>query len=63
MGPKKVRDLFEKAKLEAPSIIYIDELDAFGSRSHGGGLHENANSEKNSTINQVLSELDGFDSN
>ena len=54
MGPKKIRDLFEKAKSSSPSIIYIDEIDAIGSRVHGG-LFENSNSEKNSTINQLLS--------
>jgi cell division protease FtsH len=61
MGPKKIRDLFSKAKQSAPSIIYIDEIDAIGKRNNGG-LFESSNSEKNSTINQLLSEMDGFDS-
>ena len=55
MGPKKVRNIFEKAKSNAPSVIFIDELDAFGSRSSEFSFMDNGNSEKNSTINQMLS--------
>lgn len=62
MGPKKVRDLFTKARETAPSVIFIDELDALGSRTNENSfMIESANSEKNSTINQILSELDGFE--
>lgn len=61
MGPKKVRDLFAKAKETAPCVIFIDELDALGSRGNENSImFESANSEKNSTINQILTEIDGF---
>src|SRR5882762_8959015 len=61
VGAARVRDLFEQAKQKAPCIIFIDELDALG-RARGsypwGGGHD----EKEQTLNQLLSELDGFDS-
>ncbi|KAG8347925.1 zinc metallopeptidase [Trypanosoma vivax] len=59
-GPKRVRELFEEARSAAPSIIFIDELDAIGSRSgkQGGSV----SSEENRTINQLLAELDGLSS-
>jgi cell division protease FtsH len=59
VGAARVRDLFEQARLQAPAIIFIDEIDALG-RARGvyGGGHD----EKEQTLNQLLAELDGFDS-
>lgn len=62
VGPKRVKDLFKKAKQSAPSIIYIDEIDAIGNRKSFGMFNDGAGSEKNSTVNQLLSEMDGFSS-
>jgi cell division protease FtsH len=60
VGAARVRDLFEQARKAAPCIIFIDELDALGrSRSAGGGV--GGYDEKEQTLNQLLSELDGFD--
>ena len=59
VGAGRVRDLFKKAKEHAPSIIFIDELDAVG-RQRGAGLG-NANDEREQTLNQILVEMDGFD--
>ncbi|ALC16425.1 ATP-dependent metalloprotease FtsH [Desulfuromonas soudanensis] len=59
VGASRVRDLFESAKKSAPSIIFIDELDAVG-RARGTGLG-GGNDEREQTLNQLLSELDGFD--
>ena len=60
MGASRVRDLFKQAKEAAPSIIFIDELDAIGrsrqSSSYGGG-----NDEREQTLNQILTEMDGFE--
>lgn len=60
VGAARVRDLFEQAKSKAPCIIFIDELDALGKVRVSGGLH--GNDEKEQTLNQLLAELDGFDS-
>lgn len=60
VGASRVRDLFENAKKSAPAIIFIDELDAVG-RSRGTGLG-GGNDEREQTLNQLLSELDGFES-
>ncbi|CCW61227.1 unnamed protein product [Phytomonas sp. EM1] len=57
-GPKRVRELFAEAREAAPSIIFIDELDAIGSR--GGKAGGSVSSEENRTINQLLAELDGL---
>ena len=58
VGAKRVRTLFEKAKKDAPSIIFIDEIDAIGTRRNS-----ESNNEKDQTLNQLLVELDGFTSN
>lgn len=60
VGAARVRDLFEQAKQHSPCIIFIDELDALGkARGFGGNL--SGNDEKEQTLNQLLTELDGFD--
>ncbi|KAH7731277.1 ATP-dependent zinc metalloprotease YME1 isoform X1 [Aphelenchoides avenae] len=58
-GARRVRDLFERAKAKAPCIIFIDEIDSVGSKRVSNGLHPYANQ----TINQLLSEMDGFTRN
>ncbi len=62
VGASRVRDLFKKAKEKAPSIIFIDEIDAVG-KARGGSIAFNTNDERESTLNQLLSEMDGFDEN
>jgi len=61
VGAARVRDLFEQARQKAPAIIFIDELDALG-RARGTFQGMGGNDEKEQTLNQLLSELDGFDS-
>ena len=60
MGAAKVRDLFDHAKKKAPCIIFIDEIDAIGKKRGAGGL--GGNDEREQTLNQLLTEMDGFDS-
>ncbi len=60
VGAARVRDLFEQARQKAPAIIFIDELDALG-RARGAYQGMGGNDEKEQTLNQLLSELDGFD--
>jgi len=60
VGAARVRDLFEQARKAAPAIIFIDELDALG-RARGAGNIQGGNDEREQTLNQLLSELDGFD--
>jgi cell division protease FtsH len=60
VGASRVRDLFAQAKAAAPSIIFVDEIDAIG-RSRGGGVFSGANDEREQTLNQILTEMDGFD--
>ncbi|OLZ63130.1 cell division protein FtsH [Streptomyces sp. IMTB 2501] len=60
VGASRVRDLFGEARKRAPSIIFIDEIDALGSR-RGGGARLGGNDEREQTLNQLLSEMDGFD--
>jgi hypothetical protein len=60
VGAARVRDLFEQARQSAPCIIFIDELDALG-RARGAGPMMGGHDEKDQTLNQLLSELDGFD--
>ena len=57
LGAARIRKLFEQARKNAPSIVFIDELDAVGTARTGGGL----NREQDQTLNQLLVELDGFD--
>jgi cell division protease FtsH len=61
VGAARVRDLFEQARKKAPCIIFIDELDALGRARQVGGFSA-GNDEKEQTLNQLLAELDGFDS-
>ncbi len=62
VGASRVRDLFSKAKKQAPCIVFIDELDAIG-KSRGGGTANGGNDEREQTLNQLLTEMDGFDGN
>jgi cell division protease FtsH len=59
VGASRVRDLFEQAKADAPAIIFIDELDAIG-RVRGAGTMGGSNDEREQTLNQILTEMDGF---
>jgi cell division protease FtsH len=59
VGASRVRDLFETAKTNAPAIIFIDELDAIG-RARGGSLSVGGHDEREQTLNQILTEMDGF---
>ena len=58
-GAAKVRDLFKQAKEKAPCIVFIDEIDTVGKKRDGGGL--SGNDEREQTLNQLLTEMDGFD--
>src|SRR5439155_7806493 len=61
VGASRVRDLFEQARKDQPAIVFIDELDAIG-RSRGGAVFGGgANDEREQTLNQILTEMDGFD--
>ena len=62
VGASRVRDLFEQAKHDAPAIIFVDELDAIG-RTRGSGGLRGANDEREQTLNQILTEMDGFTGN
>ena len=63
IGAARVRDLFAKAKAAAPAIVFIDELDAIGrSRTSGVAGFSGGNDEREQTLNQILTEMDGFDS-
>ena len=61
MGASKVRDLFNQAKEKAPCIVFIDEIDAIGQKRSGGQY--GGNDEREQTLNQLLTEMDGFDDN
>jgi cell division protease FtsH len=63
VGAARVRDLFAKAKEAAPSIIFIDELDAIGRSRQGASSLGGANDEREQTLDQILTEMDGFESN
>ncbi|MDR2389888.1 MAG: ATP-dependent zinc metalloprotease FtsH [Tannerellaceae bacterium] len=62
VGASRVRDLFRQAKDKAPCIVFIDEIDAVG-RARGKNLNMNSNDERENTLNQLLTEMDGFGSN
>jgi cell division protease FtsH len=62
VGASRVRDLFRQAKEKAPCIVFIDEIDAVG-RARGKNVNVGANDERESTLNQLLTEMDGFGSN
>ena len=61
VGPSRVRDLFKEARANAPCIVFIDEIDAVG-RQRGKGGFSGSNDERENTLNQLLVEMDGFDS-
>lgn len=61
MGASKVRDLFRQAKEKAPCIVFIDEIDAIGQKRHSGNV--GGNDEREQTLNQLLTEMDGFEEN
>jgi cell division protease FtsH len=63
VGAARVRDLFEQAKRQAPSIVFIDELDALGKSRAATGSQMGGNDEREQTLNQLLSEMDGFEPN
>ena len=62
VGASRVRDLFQQAKTKAPCIIFIDEIDAIG-RARGKNLNMGGNDERENTLNQLLTEMDGFGTN
>ena len=62
MGASKVRDLFKQAKEKAPCIVFIDEIDAIG-KKRDGGKFGGGNDEREQTLNQLLTEMDGFEGN
>ena len=62
IGASRVRDLFQQAKEASPAIIFIDELDAIGRARGGGGASLGGHDEREQTLNQILTEMDGFDS-
>ena len=62
VGASRVRDLFKQAKAKAPCIVFIDEIDAIG-RARGKNPNMGANDERENTLNQLLTEMDGFDTN
>jgi len=63
VGASRVRDLFQQAKTKAPCIIFIDEIDAIGRTRGKGALLGGGNDERESTLNQLLTEMDGFGTN
>lgn len=62
VGASRVRDLFKQAKAKSPCIIFIDEIDAIG-RARGKNANMNSNDERENTLNQLLTEMDGFETN
>lgn len=62
VGASRVRDLFRQAKEKSPCIVFIDEIDAVG-RARGKNVNFGSNDERENTLNQLLTEMDGFGSN
>lgn len=63
VGAARVRDLFEQAKKLSPCIVFIDELDALGKSRSGAGMFAASNDEREQTLNQMLTQMDGFEAN
>jgi len=66
VGASRIRNLFGEAKKNAPCIVFIDEIDAIGGAragGQGGGMGGGGNDEREQTLNQILTEMDGFDGN
>ncbi len=63
VGAARVRDLFEQAKQLSPCIVFIDELDALGKSRSGSGMFASSNEEREQTLNQMLTQMDGFEPN
>ncbi|ELS00765.1 ATP-dependent metalloprotease FtsH [Xenococcus sp. PCC 7305] len=63
VGASRVRDLFDRAKKQAPAIVFIDELDALGKSRNASGSLMGGNDEREQTLNQLLAEMDGFEPN
>ncbi|HEY8895637.1 MAG TPA: ATP-dependent zinc metalloprotease FtsH [Niastella sp.] len=63
VGASRVRDLFKRAKEKAPSIVFIDEIDAIGRSRSRNAIFSGSNDERESTLNQLLTEMDGFGTN
>ncbi|MGB6299996.1 MAG: ATP-dependent zinc metalloprotease FtsH [Rivularia sp. (in: cyanobacteria)] len=63
VGAARVRDLFEQAKQLSPCIVFIDELDALGRARSGSGMFASSNEEREQTLNQMLTQMDGFEAN
>merc|ERR1719333_1033732 len=63
VGASRVRDLFGQAKKNAPCIVFIDEIDAIGGQRGGNNGMGGGNDEREQTLNQILTEMDGFDGN
>lgn len=63
VGASRVRDLFDRAKKQAPAIVFIDELDALGKSRAASGTIMGGNDEREQTLNQLLAEMDGFEPN
>ncbi|MEB3219465.1 MAG: ATP-dependent zinc metalloprotease FtsH [Nostocales cyanobacterium 94392] len=63
VGAARVRDLFEQAKQLSPCIVFIDELDAFGKSRGGSGMFAGSNDEREQTLDQMLTQMDGFEPN
>jgi cell division protease FtsH len=63
VGASRVRDLFGQAKKNAPCIVFIDEIDAIGRQRSSGGMGGGGNDEREQTLNQILTEMDGFEGN
>ena len=63
VGASRVRDLFDRAKKQAPAIVFIDELDALGKSRAAAGAFMGGNDEREQTLNQLLAEMDGFEAN